>query len=189
MARAPRGPGDPGRRDRIAGAALEIALAQGVHAVSHRAVAAAADVPLGSTTYHFRTLDELLAAAMARAAAAYAAELDAWEAGLAQDADLLEALADQILDWLATQRPRLVAEYELYFAAIRRPALAPASAAWAAALTRVLERRTSEPTARALTMVTDGALIHALVTGVEPGRDDLVALLRRLAGESARGSA
>ncbi len=81
-----RGPGDPGRRDRIAAAALEVALAQGVHAVSHRAVAAAAGVPLGSTTYHFRTLDDLLAAAMGRAAAAFAAELDAWDAALGDDA-------------------------------------------------------------------------------------------------------
>jgi DNA-binding transcriptional regulator YbjK len=182
VARAPRGPGDPGRRDRIAAAALEIALAQGVHAVSHRAVAAAADVPLGSTTYHFRTLDDLLAAAMEQAAATYAAELDAWDAGLAEDVDLPEALAGQILDWLATQRRRLVAEYELYFAAIRRPALAPASAAWAAALAQVLERRTSGPTARALTIVTDGALIHALVTGVRPEHGELVTLLRGVAG-------
>lgn len=177
-----RGPGDPGRRDRIAAAALEIALAQGVHAVSHRAVAAAAGVPLGSTTYHFRTLDDLLAAAMGRAAAAFAAELDAWDATLGDDADLPAALADQVLDALATERPRLVAEFELYFAAIRRPALAPASAAWVAAYADVLARRTGAASARALTVVADGAFVHALVTGVDPDRDELVALLRRVAG-------
>jgi TetR/AcrR family transcriptional regulator, regulator of biofilm formation and stress response len=45
-----RGPTDPTRRDRIAAAALAIVLEQGVAAVSHRAVADRAGVPLGSTT-------------------------------------------------------------------------------------------------------------------------------------------
>ena len=77
-------------------------------------------------------------------------------------------------------RPRIVAEYELYLASIRRPQLAPASAAWAAQITRVLERRLDPATAHALTMVADGALMHALATGTDPRRDELVAILRRV---------
>jgi len=180
--RTARGPTDPGRRDRIAAAALAVALTQGVHAVSHRAVAAAAGVPLGSTTYHFATLDDLLAAAMDTAAEAYLAELQAWEAGLAPGADLAEALTDQLLDALAHDRARVVAEYELYLASIRRPALAPASASWAAKMTDVLVRRTDPARARALTMVADGALLNALATGIDPPRSELLALLRRVAG-------
>ncbi|UGS38444.1 TetR/AcrR family transcriptional regulator [Capillimicrobium parvum] len=175
-----RGPTDPGRRDRIAAAALEIALGQGVHAVSHRTVAAAAGVPLGSTTYHFRTLDDLLSVAMGQAGQSYRAELEIWEAKLGPGADLAEAIADHIAGALDHDRARVVAEYELYLASIRRPQLAPASASWAAQFTRVLERRTDPPTARALTMLADGALMHALATGTDPDRDELVALLRRV---------
>lgn len=180
MARAPRGPTDPGRRDRIAAAALEIALGEGVHAVSHRAVAAAAGVPLGSTTYHFRTLDDLLAAAMEQAAEQYREELEAWEASLSADASMPDALAELILDMYARDRDRFVAEYELYVAAIRRPALAAASARWAAQITRVLERRVDPAAARALTIVGDGAVMHALATGADPQREELAELLRRV---------
>lgn len=41
-------------------AAAELALEAGLPAVSHRSVARRAGVPLGSTTYYFATLDELL---------------------------------------------------------------------------------------------------------------------------------
>ena len=42
---------------------LDVIAEHGVAGASHRAIARAADVPLGSITYHFATLDELLAAA------------------------------------------------------------------------------------------------------------------------------
>lgn len=44
---------DPERRQRIIDAAITVVGERGIAALSHRAVAAAADVPLGSTTYHF----------------------------------------------------------------------------------------------------------------------------------------
>ena len=60
---------DPTRRERIARSAITVVAERGVERVTHRAVAAAAEVPLGSTTYHFATLDDLLADALKVAAA------------------------------------------------------------------------------------------------------------------------
>ncbi len=57
---------DPDRRTRIIDAALRVIVADGIAGLSHRSVAAEADVPLGSTTYHFGSLDELLTAALRR---------------------------------------------------------------------------------------------------------------------------
>jgi AcrR family transcriptional regulator len=45
-------------------AALEVVAAKGVEGLTHGAVAAVAGIPLGSTTYHFASLDDLLAAAI-----------------------------------------------------------------------------------------------------------------------------
>jgi TetR/AcrR family transcriptional regulator, regulator of biofilm formation and stress response len=59
---------DPGRRDRIIDAAIRVIGAEGIAGLSHRSVAGEADVPLGSTTYHFASLDELLIAALRRSA-------------------------------------------------------------------------------------------------------------------------
>lgn len=57
---------DPERRDRIIDAAIRVVGSKGIAGLSHRSVAAEADVPLGSTTYHFASLDELLIAALRR---------------------------------------------------------------------------------------------------------------------------
>ncbi|OLT54212.1 TetR/AcrR family transcriptional regulator [Cellulosimicrobium sp. CUA-896] len=51
------------RRDAIVHAAAHLILHEGPGAVTHRAVAARADVPLAATTYYFTGLDDLIAAA------------------------------------------------------------------------------------------------------------------------------
>lgn len=48
------------RRNALVQAAADIAAEHGFGAVSHRAVARRAGVPLGSTTYYFASLDDLL---------------------------------------------------------------------------------------------------------------------------------
>lgn len=63
---------DPERRQRIIDAAIRVVGAKGIAGLSHRSVAAEADVPLGSTTYHFETLDDLLVAALRQANEPYA---------------------------------------------------------------------------------------------------------------------
>ncbi|CAM5488856.1 hypothetical protein SGRI78S_04750 [Streptomyces griseus subsp. griseus] len=57
---------DPERRDRIIDAVLDLIVDEGVAGVSHRKVAARAGVPLGSMTYHFSGMDELLHEAFTR---------------------------------------------------------------------------------------------------------------------------
>src|SRR4051794_26841198 len=52
------------RRERLLRAALEVIEQRGVHATTHRAVAAAADVPVATTTYYFSSIEELLDAAL-----------------------------------------------------------------------------------------------------------------------------
>lgn len=51
---------DPDRRSRIIDAALDVIAEKGVAGTTHRRVAAMADVPLGSMTYRFHSMDELL---------------------------------------------------------------------------------------------------------------------------------
>src|SRR5690606_41294017 len=59
---------DPGRRERIARAAIQVVAERGVGKLTQRAVAAAAGVPPGSTPYDFATLDDLLALALIQVA-------------------------------------------------------------------------------------------------------------------------
>lgn len=61
----------PHRRSRIIDAAQALIAEQGIAGTTHRKVAAWADVPLGSMTYHFESMDDLLKEALAAFASAF----------------------------------------------------------------------------------------------------------------------
>lgn len=182
--RRPRGKNDPERRERIAKAAIAVVAERGIHGLTHRTAAAAAGVPLGSTTYHFGTLDELLEAAVHDAAAANIGHLRDWAADLPEHADLAAALADLTLTFLVAERARTVVEYELYVAALHRPSLRPAAAAWDDAMRDVFSARTDDVTGRLLAATFCGLLLQGTVSDPPPTRDEAVAVFRRALAET-----
>ncbi|MEH6378100.1 TetR family transcriptional regulator [Streptomyces sp. KLMMK] len=178
---------DPERRDRIIDAAIRVVAERGIDALSHRAVAAAADVPLGSTTYHFATLDDLLVEALRRTAREWLDGLDAWERAADPGLPLAEELGRLVGESLTGDRRRLELEYELYLAALRRPAVRPIAAECVDEMTAVLRRRTAgEATARALAALIDGMLLQHLLTGRPFDRDEAVRALAAVTGGPAR---
>ncbi|GAA2898079.1 MULTISPECIES: TetR/AcrR family transcriptional regulator [Streptomyces] len=157
---------DPERRQRIIDAAMRVVGEKGIAGLSHRSAAAEADVPLGSTTYHFKTLDELMVAALRQANEGFA-KVVAARGGLEDpQTDLAAELAGWMGEWLAGDRTAVELEYELYLAALRRPALRPVAAECTEGLAEVLSRRTDPVTARALVALIDGICLQALLTGV-----------------------
>ncbi|MET7500096.1 TetR/AcrR family transcriptional regulator [Streptomyces microflavus] len=158
---------DPERRTRIIDAALRVIAADGIAGLSHRTVAAEADVPLGSTTYHFGSLDELLTAALRRSNENFAQALRDSEvcAGEETGAGLADELTRVLGEWFAGERGAIELEYELYLAALRRPALRPVAAEWTESAVEVLSARTDPATARALVALMDGVCLQVLLTG------------------------
>ncbi|GAA3382605.1 TetR family transcriptional regulator [Streptomyces racemochromogenes] len=167
---------DPDRRQRIIDAAIRVVGAKGIAGLSHRSAAAEADVPLGSTTYHFKTLDDLLVAALRQASEAYAPALV-----LREGEDLAGALARLLGEALEADRGRVELEYELYLAALRRPALRPVAARWCESVADALAEHTDPLTARALVAVMDGISLQVLLTGTPyeegPAREILTRVL------------
>ncbi|WP_369180657.1 TetR/AcrR family transcriptional regulator [Streptomyces mutabilis] len=155
---------DPERRQRIIDAAIRVVGRQGIAGLSHRTVAAEADVPLGSTTYHFATLDELLVAALRQANEGFAKVVAGHPVPADPDADLAGELARVLGEWLGGDRTGVELEYELYLAALRRPALRPVAAEWAEGVGALLAARTDPVTARALVAVLDGICLQVLLT-------------------------
>jgi DNA-binding transcriptional regulator YbjK len=155
---------DPERRRRLIDAAIRVVGRKGIAGLSHRTVAAEADVPLGSTTYHFATLDELLVAALRQANEGFAGVVAAHPALSDPDTDLPGELARVLGEWLAGDRAGVELEYELYLAALRRPALRPVAAEWAKSVGALLADRTDPLTARALVAVLDGICLQVLLT-------------------------
>ena len=179
----PKGVVDPDRRDRIARAAIEVVATAGVDGLTHRAAAEAAGVPLGSTTYHFSSHEDLLEAAIEKAKLDWDAFLAEWETGIDRDADLPRTLAGLVVEMTGPKREQAVVEYELYVAALRRPGLQALSDAWDEALTLTLARHTDALTADALTLAVDGLLLRSLIRGVPLRMDEAEAIFRRIAGD------
>jgi DNA-binding transcriptional regulator YbjK len=177
----PKGTADPERPHKIALAALDVVADRGVEGLTHRAVAAAAGIPLGSTTYHYKTLDDLLASAIVEAKKATDTELAAWAETLGPDTDLVGAIADYVMQALTHHWGRTVVEHELYMAALRRPEMRALSREWDDAFPRVLSDHTDPITALTLAMVVDGIFVRAFIHGM-PNRPEVEDVLRRLLG-------
>ena len=176
-----RGPTDRGRRDRIAKAAVAVVAERGLEGLTHRAVAKAAAVPLGSTTYHFSDREEMLEAAMSEAAAETRRKIEAWAAAIGEGEDLVEALADLLVRETSDGREMNVVAYELYLAALKRPALRPAAARWSANLRLAIERFADSLTAASLAAAAEGILVISLASGGPVDRQHATEILRRVA--------
>ncbi|MFI5758741.1 TetR/AcrR family transcriptional regulator [Streptomyces sp. NPDC051569] len=171
---------DPDRRQRIIDAAIRVVGRSGIAGLSHRTVAAEADVPLGSTTYHFASLDELLIAALRQANEGFATAVRESGALADPDCDIAAELARITGEWLGGERTGVELEYELYLAALRRPALRPVAAEWGDGVAEALARRTDPVTARALVALLDGICLQVLLTDAVYDADDARDLLARL---------
>lgn len=144
----------------------------GAGSVTHRRIAEYAGVPLGSTTYYFPTLDDLVSAAFAEAAAQAAACIADWRRELAESADLPATVVDLAERYLADRGQALI-EYDLYLAAARTPELAPVVRVWLDGLRQLFAPFAEPAHARALAALVDGAILQALVSG-EPLDPDAV---------------
>ncbi|MEV3929602.1 MULTISPECIES: TetR/AcrR family transcriptional regulator [unclassified Streptomyces] len=176
---------DPERRERIIEAAIRVVAAQGMAGLSHRRVAAEADVPLGSTTYHFASLDELMVAALRRCNDNFARTVRESAYLADPDVPLADELTRLLEEWFSGERGPMELEYELYLAALRRPALRPVAAEWADGLVGLLVRRTDPATARALVALLDGISLQVLLTGGDFDPEYTREMLARVA-EGAR---
>jgi len=120
------------RHEQILDATLRLIGRSGRQAVTHRAVAEEAGVPLGSTTYYFDSRDDLLGQALEHVSAQ---EVERY-GGLAEELRQLSTpteLADRLLSELvsaAQDRTAYIAEYELWLEAGRRPDLREAAQSW-----------------------------------------------------------
>jgi TetR/AcrR family transcriptional regulator, regulator of biofilm formation and stress response len=164
-----------GRREQILEATLRVIGRSGREAVTHRAVAEEAGVPLGSTTYYFDSRDDLLAQALEHVAG----EAVRRYARLAEELRSVtspEELADGLLSELmsaAEDRTAYIAEYELWLEAGRRPELREAAESWCDAEQHAVAGAMESLGSR--DPATDASLVVAAIDGLGErllGRED-----------------
>jgi DNA-binding transcriptional regulator YbjK len=153
---------DPGRRNRIIDAALAVIAERGVAGTTHREIARAADVPLGSMTYHFASLDEVLAEAFTRHADTVARVFDERLSAARNREEAVETVVTLIWEDLlgAGSGRDLILAVELYGAAARKPALKAVTQAWMSRSRQALEQHFDATTARELDAFIEGLVLH-----------------------------
>jgi len=190
-------PATKGRREQILEATLRVIGRDGREAVTHRAVAEEAGVPLGSTTYYFDSRDDLLGQALEHVSAE---EVERY-ARLGEDLRDVKSgheLADRLISELvaaAEDRVAYIAEYELWLEAGRRPGLREAAQNWCDAEQRAVagaldELGSNDPRADASLVVAaiDGLGERVLAREDDPAkaakefRPELRRLIERLVG-------
>lgn len=180
---------DPHRRDRIIDACLDVIAEVGVVGTSHRRVAEAADVPLGSMTYHFSGMHELLHEAFDRFAHTVSDQFERRMAGADDEPAAKAALAQSIIGDIFSDQRDMVLTHELYTAAARDPSFRDITNAWMGRSRRVLEQHFDPVTARILDALIEGLTIHrALDIGPQDDRivDDAIARVVTAADPSDR---
>jgi len=131
------------KREQILDAAVRVFGTGGSGAVTHRAVAVAAKVPLGSTTYYFTDRDDLLLQTMAHARAAESDRLHAMVDGIdgAIDVDRSVALLTGMFFDKTTADPLYdLALFEMFMEATRNVTVRAESRAWSAMIGELTDR-------------------------------------------------
>ena len=151
---------DPERRDRIIDACLRVIGQVGVAGASTRRIAAAADVPLGSVSYHFTDVDELLREAFERFTHRVSDRFEEYMVRAATPEEARRAVIDLIdLEVLADPH-ELVLTHELYTLAARDPRYRELTHVWMTRSREALERHFDPTTARLLDALIEGLTIH-----------------------------
>jgi DNA-binding transcriptional regulator YbjK len=172
------------RRDEIARAVIDVVAAHGLRGLTHRRVAEAASVPLGSTTYHFETLDDLMLAGLELAADRNLAMMRRAAESLAPGDDVAVWLTDLVIAMVTTWRESNIAERELYLEAIRSPALRPVATRWDDAFVDILTSHLGDREgARLACWALDGLAITLLMAGTAPDRARILRQMTRLCAD------
>jgi DNA-binding transcriptional regulator YbjK len=161
---------DPQRKQRILDAAIDVIAVHGAAGTTHRLIAEAADVPLGSLTYHFASLEDLRAQAYARlserGSAAYAAHFE----DVRTPGQLLDALTDLVHNAAGADAAEWSVTYELYLAALHDPALREVTESWMLTSRSVLERFVDPDTARGVDALIEGLIMHRMLSTAPSSR-------------------
>lgn len=170
------------RRNALQDAVIRVLENGGPGAVTHRAVAAEAGVPLAAATYYFASIDDLLVSALLRVTQQQVALFAHF------DGRSLTEIAVVLHDWVYGSRASAIAQYELLFLAMRRDSLREAADLWYRALEDSIEPiMPNARHARVVALAVDGLILRMLWRGQHETVREVEASLRDIL-QSSTGS-
>lgn len=181
---------DPNRRERIVGAALSVIADVGVSHVTHRLIAKQAGVPLGSMTYHFDNLDEIIWLAFEKFSVALQARAEEQLCIVSDTGDELDGIVAMVSFGDADEQRRdSLLILELYVLAIRHPKYHILVEQWMASTKASLERHFSGLHLEVIDAIVEGFFIHRTFSPVRLSRESIKDALVALVSKATEGSA
>jgi DNA-binding transcriptional regulator YbjK len=178
-------PPNPGRRDHLADAAIEVLARDGSRGLTHRAVDVAAATPPGTTSRYFRTREALLNGVVDRMRQRLAELVDAHVVAPLDPSRLEDTLVGVLTAMVTDERSQPLALFELHLESSRNPRLRQVLADATTARRDLIVRQchaagvdVSREDAMLLEMTVMGILVTAVTTAPEVF-DDLEGLVRR----------
>ncbi len=162
------------RRNALLDAVISVLERRGPASVTHRAVAAEANVPLAAATYYFATLDDLLISALRRTTEGQVELFRQLRDGTIGD------FARALHRWANVDRASAIAQYELLFLAMRREGLREAADSWYRALEDALAAARDLAHTRVTALAIDGLVLRMLWRGDPATIDDVEVALREI---------
>lgn len=176
---------DPDRKGRIIDVTLEIIAEMGVEGVTHRRVAQKADVSLGSMTYHFQGMEDLLEQAFSRYSRSVSERYVAKLGDARTPAEAREGVADYIFDPLWNEPGNISLLAELYGYTSRSEAMRHRVSGWLTAGRLLLETHFDKATATTVDGIMDGLVLQRAIDPSLLTRVQVIEMLERLAPDSA----
>lgn len=173
---------DPQRRDKIVAATLKAVKEHGIHAVTHRKIATIAGVPLGSLTYYFSGIDELLMEAFTQFTQVMSVQYQAFFHDVEDEEGACRAITEMIYSSQVTTPDNMELMYQLYAFASRKPALKIVMQNWMQRSQQTLVQWFSPDTARALDAFIEGMTLHYVTDRTPMAREEILLMVKRIAG-------
>ncbi|MEV8148169.1 TetR family transcriptional regulator [Arthrobacter sp. NPDC080073] len=159
---------DPDRRNRIVDAVLAVIADNGVAGTSFRKIATQADVPLGSMTYHFSGMQELLETGFERFVSQSLARLEDRLKPARDHRDARGIILAIVHEDATADPPRYLAlSREFQALVIRDPALRNIANKWVEGSAGILKRYFDPITAEILEILMDGLTLRRGVARME----------------------
>ena len=174
---------DPRRRDRIIDSALLVIAEVGVAGTTHRLIADKAGVPLGSMTYHFQSLDDVIWCALERFATGLQSSVDARVRNAAASGDIVQAVVSLVRYGTPPEHQHdTLLILELYILAIRQEKYRALVQRWMASTRAAFSQQFSTVHSEVIDALIEGFLIHRTFSAEVPTETEIRNAFCALAG-------
>lgn len=171
---------DPERRSNIIESTLDVLAEHGVTGTTYRKIAEAAGVPLGSVSYHFASLEEVMGEAFTKLANTTADGFELAMGTVRNEAEARAAVVHLIMGEMLGDPRTMALSYDLYALATRRPAIRRVTDAWMARSRAALGRFFDPETTLMLDALIEGLTMHRALSLTAMPRSTVEAAVARI---------